>query len=421
MDRQLFISIIKYLGCVVKGTEYRNHLYAVGGCIRDFYLGDDTIKDIDLVLDIENGGVKFANWLYDNRLLASKPVIFERFGTVTFILKEFPDIQLEAVHTRKEKYDGKTRKPIQSYASIVEDALRRDLTINALYLNVNDEVNIESIIDPTGNGLYDIENHIIDTPTNPVVTLNDDPLRILRVYRFAAKYGWKTSYRVDRALSLNMDRLSIVSQERIYDEFIKMVQMPFYNEVLKLIPSTLLKIIFHNLTNFDYNVNYTEELGLVGYIALLLKENYEDDIFMSLVYGKFPNSLRDKVCQVIHYLHYNSINDYDIRKYALQDKECYRIYLMCTIITCEKRFNNRIPSLIRNLKLFDKYVEKFNDYKLPIDGNDIIEHLNLSDNEKPLIKEVLNYIYDYIFATGLLLETKESCLEKVRLYKELYL
>lgn len=87
MDRQLFISIIKYLGCVVKGTEYRNHLYAVGGCIRDFYLGDDTIKDIDLVLDIENGGVKFANWLYDNRLLASKPVIFERFGTVTFILK----------------------------------------------------------------------------------------------------------------------------------------------------------------------------------------------------------------------------------------------------------------------------------------------------------------------------------------------
>lgn len=421
MDRNLFIDIIKYLGSIVKDTEYKNHLYVVGGCIRDFYLGDDTIKDIDLVLDIENGGVKFANWLYDNKLLASKPVIFERFGTVTFILKEFPNIQLEAVHTRKEKYDGKTRKPIQSYASITEDALRRDLTINALYLNVNDEVCIESIIDPTGRGLYDIENHIIDTPTNPVVTLNDDPLRILRVYRFAAKYGWKISYRVDNALSLNMDRLSIVSQERIYDEFIKMVNMPFYNEVLKLIPSTLLKIIFYNLPNYNYNVNYTEELGLVGYIALLLKDNLEDDIFISLTYAKFPNSLRDNVCKVIHYLQYNSINDYDIRRYALQDKECYRTYLMCTITVCEKRFNNHIPSLLRNLKLFDKYAELFNNYKLPINGNDIIKELNLSDNEKPLIKEYLNYLYDYMFATGILLETKESCLEKVRLYKNLYL
>ena len=419
MDRQLFISIIKYLGCIVKNTEYENHLYAVGGCIRDFYLGDDTIKDIDLVLNIENGGIKFANWLYDNRLLASKPIIFERFGTVTFILKEFPNIQLEAVHTRKEKYDGKTRKPIQSYASIVEDALRRDLTINALYLNVNDDVSIESIIDPTGRGLYDIENHVIDTPTNPNVTLNDDPLRILRVYRFAAKYGWKTSYSVDRALSLNMDRLSIISKERIYDEFIKMVKMPFYNEVLKLIPSTLLKIIFHNLNNFDYNVNYTEELGLVGYIALLLKENYEDDIFMSLTYAKFPNSLRDKVCQVIHYLHYNSINDYDIRKYALQDKECYRIYLMCTIIACEKRFNKHIPSLKRNLKLFDKYVEIFNNYKLPINGDDIITYFKLTNDEKPLIKEYLNYLYDYMFASGILLSSKEECYEKIQKYRSL--
>ena len=421
MDRNLFIDIIKYLGSIVKDTEYKNHLYVVGGCIRDFYLGDDTIKDIDLVLDIENGGVKFANWLYDNKLLASKPVIFERFGTVTFILKEFPNIQLEAVHTRKEKYDGQTRKPIQSYASITEDALRRDLTINALYLNVNDEVCIESIIDPTGRGLYDIENHIIDTPTNPVVTLNDDPLRILRVYRFAAKYGWKISYRVDNALSLNMDRLSIVSQERIYDEFIKMVNMPFYNEVLKLIPSTLLKIIFYNLPNYDYNVNYTEELGLIGYIALLLKDNLEDDIFMSLTHAKFPNSIRDNVCKVIHYLQYNSINDYDIRRYALQDKECYRTYLMCTITVCEKKFKKHIPSLLRNLKLFDKYTELFNNYKLPINGNDIIKELNLSDNEKPLIKEYLNYLYDYMFATGILLETKESCLEKVRLYKNLYL
>lgn len=421
MDRNLFIEIIKYLGSIVKDTEYKNHLYVVGGCIRDFYLGDDTIKDIDLVLDIKNGGVKFANWLYDNKLLASKPVIFERFGTVTFILKEFPNIQLEAVHTRKEKYNGKTRKPIQSYASITEDALRRDLTINALYLNVNDEVCVESIIDPTGRGLYDIENHIIDTPTNPVVTLNDDPLRILRVYRFAAKYGWKISYRVDNALSLNMDRLSIVSQERIYDEFIKMVNMPFYNEVLKLIPSTLLKIIFYNLPNYNYNVNYTEELGLVGYIALLLKDNLEDDIFISLTYAKFPNNLRDNVCKVIHYLQYNSINDYDIRRYALQDNESYRTYLMCTITVCEKKFKKHIPSLLRNLKLFDKYTELFNNYKLPINGNDIIKELNLSDNEKPLIKEYLNYLYDYMFATGILLETKESCLEKVRLYKNLYL
>ncbi len=419
MDRNLFIEIIKYLGSIVKDTEYKNHLYAVGGCIRDFYLGDDTIKDIDLVLDIENGGVKFANWLYDNKLLASKPVIFERFGTVTFILKEFPNIQLEAVHTRKEKYNGKTRKPIQSYASITEDALRRDLTINALYLNVNDEVCIESIIDPTGRGLYDIENHIIDTPTNPVVTLNDDPLRILRVYRFAAKYGWKISYRVDNALSLNMDRLSIVSQERIYDEFIKMVNMPFYNEVLKLIPSTLLKIIFYNLPNYNYNVNYTEELGLVGYIALLLKDNLEDDIFISLTYAKFPNSLRDNVCKVIHYLQYNSINDYDIRRYALQDKYCYRTYLMCTITVCEKRFNNHIPSLLRNLKLFDKYAELFNNYKLPINGDDIITYFKLTNEEKPLIKEYLNYLYDYMFASGILLSNKDECYEKIQKYKSL--
>ena len=92
---------------------------------------------------------------------------------------------------------------------------------------------------------------------------------------------------------------------------------------------------------------------------------------------------------------------------------------MCTITVCEKRFNNHIPSLLRNLKLFDKYAELFNNYKLPINGNDIITYFKLTNEEKPLIKEYLNYLYDYMFASGILLSNKEECYEKIQKYKSL--
>lgn len=85
------------------GTEWEGHVYAVGGCCRDLLLGA-SIKDIDLVVDLPSGGIRFAKWLEEKRFLVGKVVVYESFGTAKCRLKEAPDVELECVMTRKEKY-----------------------------------------------------------------------------------------------------------------------------------------------------------------------------------------------------------------------------------------------------------------------------------------------------------------------------
>ena len=159
MTKENFLDITKYIGSIIKGTSWENHIFAVGGSIRDMVMGND-IKDIDLVIDLPQGGVKFANWCKEQGYTKTI-VTYPTYGTSMFRFNAFPDEEIECVMTRGEKYlDNGSRNPTVEFADINEDAFRRDLTINALYYNVS----TGEILDPTGYGKKDIDNKICRAP-----------------------------------------------------------------------------------------------------------------------------------------------------------------------------------------------------------------------------------------------------------------
>ena len=218
MTREEFLGITGYIGSIIKDTPFEGHTYAVGGSVRDFYMGND-IKDIDLVIDLPDGGVDFAEWCKSHSYTKTV-VTYPTYGTAMFKFHQFPDEEIECVMTRGEKYlDRESRNPVTVFAGIQEDAIRRDLTINALYYNVS----TGEILDLVG-GKKDIDDHIIRTTnTDPDVVFDDDPLRILRVVRFATRYGWKIEPKTYNSMKKFVKRLKFITKERIQAELNKIL------------------------------------------------------------------------------------------------------------------------------------------------------------------------------------------------------
>jgi poly(A) polymerase len=212
MKKELYISITERLRELIRGTEFEGHVLSVGGCVRDDIMGLE-IKDIDLAVTLPDGGIQLAEWLERNGHTSGHVVTYPTYHTAMFRLKDFPDEELEAVQTRKEKYnDHSSRNPVTAFGSIEEDCMRRDLTINALYRDIS----TGEIIDITSHGTDDIRHHIIRTPTDPDLTYDDDPLRILRCIRFASRYGWTIEPDTWAGMLRNVQRLDIISRERIH-------------------------------------------------------------------------------------------------------------------------------------------------------------------------------------------------------------
>ena len=219
MKDNTYHRILDYFRQISSGTKWEGHLYAVGGCVRDEILGA-PIHDVDIAVDLPNGGVNFAMWLLRHKYLVEMPVLFRKFGTAKLRLRKFPDEEIEVVQTRAEKYTDKTsRCPEVVSGTIEEDCFRRDFTVNTLYRNIK----TGEILDMTGRGVHDIREGVIRTPLDPYETFDDDPVRILRCLRFAARFGWKIDEATMEALKKSVDRLSIVSRERWSGEFRKML------------------------------------------------------------------------------------------------------------------------------------------------------------------------------------------------------
>ena len=219
MEDNTYHKILDYFKKISEGTKWDGHLFAVGGCVRDEILGT-PIHDVDIAVDLPNGGVNFAIWLLRHKYLVDMPVLFRKFGTAKLRLRKFPDEEIEVVQTRAEKYTDKTsRCPEVVSGTIEEDCFRRDFTVNTLYRNIK----TGEILDMTGRGVHDIREGIIRTPLDPYETFDDDPVRILRCLRFAARFGWNIDEATMKALKECVGRLSIVSRERWSGEFRKML------------------------------------------------------------------------------------------------------------------------------------------------------------------------------------------------------
>lgn len=200
-----------------RGSEYEGQLYLVGGIVRDKVMGLPAQQDIDIVL--EGDAKALANFLHSKGVGEHVPVVFPTFGTAMISVN---GDQVEIVCSRAETYDPNSRKPEVRAASLREDALRRDFTINTLMENLH----TGEVIDPLGVARRDLELRIIRTPTDPRVTFSEDPLRMLRAVRFAARFDFAIEPETYRAIESEAGRLSIVSNERVRDELTKILISP---------------------------------------------------------------------------------------------------------------------------------------------------------------------------------------------------
>jgi hypothetical protein len=155
--------------------------YVVGGFVRDVLLGRDRkVYDIDIVT--VGSGIDLATKVATALRPGLKVTVFKNFGTAMF---RFNDIDFEFVGARRESYQHDSRKPIVEDGTLEDDQKRRDFTINALAICLNNN-RYGELLDPF-DGIGDLENKIIKTPLAPEITFSDDPLRMLRAIRFATQ------------------------------------------------------------------------------------------------------------------------------------------------------------------------------------------------------------------------------------------
>ena len=215
--------------------------YVIGGFVRDYLLKRGNAKDIDIVA--VGSGIELAKEV--SNLLPGKPKvsIFKTYGTA---MLKTGGIELEFVGARKESYSKESRNPAVENGSLQDDQNRRDFTINALALSLNDS-SFGELLDPF-NGVHDLNRKLIRTPLDPDITYSDDPLRMLRAIRFASQLDFVIEKASLDAITKNAKRIEIISKERIVDEINKILAAPVPSKGFALLHKTgLLPLIFPEL------------------------------------------------------------------------------------------------------------------------------------------------------------------------------
>lgn len=225
--------------------ELQMESYVIGGFVRDYILKRGEPKDIDIVA--VGSGIELAKKVAEKLPHKPKVQIFKTYGTA--MLRAF-DMEIEFVGARRESYQKDSRKPLVKDGTLVDDQNRRDFTINALALGLNDK-NYGDLLDPF-NGLEDLNAKIIRTPLDPDITYSDDPLRMLRAIRFATQLNFKIEKGSLEAISRNKNRIKIISKERITDELHKIMLADKPSKGFSLLHKTgLLQIIMPELTALE--------------------------------------------------------------------------------------------------------------------------------------------------------------------------
>ncbi len=198
-------------------TESNIKSYLVGGCVRDLML-NPSADSIDIDIMVEGDGISFAK-LLAKKMNVPKVVPFPKFATAKIPYHKY---EIEVASARLESYDKSSRNPSSiQISNIQDDLLRRDFTINAMAISLN-ENNFGEFFDPF-NGMEDLKNKILKTPLNPDNTFSDDPLRMMRACYFASKLSLEIEPEFLLSIQNNSERISIVSQERITNELFKIL------------------------------------------------------------------------------------------------------------------------------------------------------------------------------------------------------
>lgn len=234
LNQKNSLALIQNIGRIADDMNIQ--AYLVGGFVRDLILQRKN-KDIDIV--VVGDGLAFADAVSDTLNLF--PVVkYKEFGTAMIPV---PDMELEIVSARKEVYQQNSRNPQVQLTDLDEDLKRRDFTINTMALSINGD-SFAKFIDPF-NGINDLNDKIIVTPLDPKETFFEDPLRMLRAVRFASQLHFNIEKNTFKAIREYANRLSIISKERIRDEFIKILMSPNPSFGINLLcDSGLMKEVF---------------------------------------------------------------------------------------------------------------------------------------------------------------------------------
>lgn len=420
--------------------EYGVKIYVVGGFVRDLIL-DRPGKDIDFV--ILGDAVEFAKIL--NKILkTTEPVLFPKFGTA---MLQYQDFQLEFVNAREEVYESFSRKPQVSKADLLSDLSRRDFTINTLAMDLSPD-KFGEIIDPY-NGLSDIENKIIRTPLEPEKTFSDDPLRMMRAVRFAAVLNFNIANETLNSIKNVVHRLAIISQERITDEFNKIMLSAAPSKGIELLDSTNLLSLFlpefvqakgieqkqeyHHKDVFYHTLQVVDQISKqTNKLSLRLAALFHDiakpktkrfseetgwtfhghEVVGEKVTGivlkrmKYSNDVINYVKKLVR-LHLrpmalvsDEVTDSAIRRLLfLAGKDFEDLMILCRADITSKN-PQKVKRYLNNYKIVvEKAVEveerdKIRAFKCPVDGNEIMQKFNLKSG--PVIGKIKKFIEEAI-------------------------
>jgi len=225
-------------------------VYLVGGFVRDKLLGRENM-DLDIL--VCGDAVRFAHQVAEDFKTKLK-AFYKRFGTALLELgADAEKCKIEFASARKESYKEDSRKPIVAPAILEDDLSRRDFTVNALAVSL-DKRDFGRLIDRF-QGLKDLKDKILRTPLEPKKTFSDDPLRIMRAIRFSSQLRFEIEEKTFEAICEMRARLhprNVVSQERITDEFLKILRSERPSVGLTLLQkSRVMEVIFPEIAEME--------------------------------------------------------------------------------------------------------------------------------------------------------------------------
>lgn len=238
LKEQLVNPVFRQIGAVA--DMMGQQCFVVGGYVRDLFLGRHS-TDIDFVT--VGSGIRLAEKVAMSFGPKTSIAVYSNFGTAQV---KHGGLELEFVGARKESYSHDSRNPVVEDGTLDDDQKRRDFTVNAMAISLN-ETTFGELVDPF-DGISDIGKKLIRTPLDPDVTFSDDPLRMMRAIRFATQLGFEIYPDTFEAIARNRERISIISKERVFDELEKIVKSPVPSKGFLLLERCgLLKIIFPEL------------------------------------------------------------------------------------------------------------------------------------------------------------------------------
>ena len=238
LKEQLANPVFRQIGAVA--DMMGQQCFVVGGYVRDLFLGRHS-TDIDFVT--VGSGIRLAEKVAMSFGPKTSIAVYSNFGTAQV---KHGGLELEFVGARKESYSHNSRNPVVEDGALDDDQKRRDFTVNAMAISLN-ETTFGELVDPF-DGISDIGKKLIRTPLDPDVTFSDDPLRMMRAIRFATQLGFEIYPDTFEAIARNRERISIISKERVFDELEKIVKSPVPSKGFLLLERCgLLKIIFPEL------------------------------------------------------------------------------------------------------------------------------------------------------------------------------